>query len=426
MQIGRRQLFASALGAAALAPLTKASAASTQTTTPPPSPDERLAARASEVRRRLSYDGRAFSGPAWDFLLSQGRAANFFMLGEEHGIAENAKMAAALFRALVPSGYSRVAIETSPQSALELDRVARSGLPGLRTYLSDQANTVAFFGMREEAEWLAAARAAVPGSQPVLWGLDYEIGADRRLIANLKAERQPPAAQRALAALEAASDAAWGRYAQTHDLSQLFSFSGDPALVSAVRAAWPRPSASAAWTIDTLQETLEINRMWVERRAWESNARRAALMRRNLLRHWHSAGARKPKLFMKFGASHMMRGRSSTEVFDLGTLVPELAEIEGGRAFQLLVLQGATSQIAQIDPATLTYRPQSGAESEYVRGLEPLYRHAYPDAFTLFDTHPLRPLMGFSRQPPSRELQRTIHGFDAILIMSGSTPSASL
>ena len=143
MQIGRRQLFASALGAAALAPLTKATAASTQTTTPPPSPDERLAARASEVRRRLSYDGRAFSGPAWDFLLSQGRAANFFMLGEEHGIAENAKMAAALFRALVPSGYSRVAIETSPQSALELDRVARSGLPGLRTYLSDQANTVA-------------------------------------------------------------------------------------------------------------------------------------------------------------------------------------------------------------------------------------------------------------------------------------------
>ncbi len=71
---------------------------------------------------------------------------------------------------------------------------------------------------------------------------------------------------------------------------------------------------------------------------------------------------------MKFGASHMMRGRTSTEVFDLGTLVPELAEIEGGRAFQLLVLPGTGSRIAQLDPASLTYQPQSAARRRTISG----------------------------------------------------------
>ena len=38
---------------------------------------------------------------------------------------------------------------------------ARGGIDGLRTLFRDPGSQVAFFGMREEAEWLAAVRAAV-------------------------------------------------------------------------------------------------------------------------------------------------------------------------------------------------------------------------------------------------------------------------
>jgi hypothetical protein len=59
-------------------------------------------------------------------------------------------------------------------------------------------------------------------------------------------------------------------------------------------------------------------------------------------------------------------------------------------------------------------------------GLEPIVGQALPDAFTLFDTHRLRPLLGWSKTPAHPQLMNMVHGFDAILVISGSTPSASL
>ena len=207
----------------------------------------------------------------------------------------------------------------------------------------------------------------------------------------------------------------------------IYSFAGDPALVRAVRVAWPQPDARSAAILDTLEETFEINRLWTRKRGWESNERRGALLRNNVLRHWRAekSAGRSPRVFMKYGASHVMRGRNSTETFDMGSLVHEIAAIEGGEAFGLLVLPGAGSEIAAFDPATFGYKPVK-AQGSYAEGLQPILGQAYPDAFTLFDTRPLRPLLGYSRKPADPDLMRMVHGFDAILVMSGSTPSANL
>jgi hypothetical protein len=412
----------------AAAPLLPAAAQTGASAPPTLSREEKIARAAAESRMRLDYRGGRFSGPAWEWLLARGRESQFFLLGEEHGIAENAKLAAQLFAALVPSGYSKVAVEISAPMAEELDRaVTAGGAAGLKRLFEDPGSVVAFFGMREEAEWLAAARAALPGRQPFLWGNDYEVGADRRLIALLKPVRKPVAARQALDRLEAASHASWARYAQTHDFQHIYSFAGDPALVRAVRAAWPKPDPRSAWILDTLEETFAINRLWVERRAWESNERRGAFMRANFLRHWRleKAAGRSPRVFLKYGASHMVRGRNTTETFDLGSLVPEVAAIEGGKAFQLLVLPGKGSSVAVLDPTTFGYKPVE-YDGDYSKGLEPIAEQAWPDAFTLFDTHKLRPLLGFSRTPAHPQLMNMVHGYDAVLILSGSTPSHSL
>jgi hypothetical protein len=390
--------------------------------------EERISVLAGANRRRLDFDGARFSGPAWNWLVEQGRSAQFFLLGEEHGIAENPKLATQLFTALARSGYSRVAVEISPPMAAELDKALRAGgIEGLRRLFRDPGSNVAFFGMREEAEWLAAARKAVPGNAPFLWGNDYEVGGDRRLVALLKARRKPAGAATALATLEQASSASWKHYGETRNPEFMYSFKGDPALVRAVRAAWSGADAETLWILETLEETFEINRLWVAHQPWDSNARRAAFMRSNFLRHWRAEkkAGRTPKVFMKYGASHLMRGRSSPEVFDLGTLVPEIAALEGGRAFQLLVLPGAGTSVAQLDPTNFTYRSQKG-EFDYTAGLEPITSQAWPDTFTLFDTHPLRPLLGYSRTPANPDLMRMVHGFDAILVMSGSTASSNL
>lgn len=425
--IGRRELLSGATLLAA-APFVKADAAAAQTAPPKPSREQRLSTRAGEHRRRILFDGSRFSGPGYDWLVEQGRAAHFFLLGEEHGIAENPKLAAQLFTALAPAGYSKVAIEISAPMAGQIDRaLTASGAEGLTRLLADPRSAVAFYGMREEAEWLAAARRAVPGRERFLWGTDYDVAADRRLIEILKGKRKPAPAVAALAVLERASSESWAKYAETKSPQYIFGFAGDPALVRSVRAAWPKPDAESLWILDTLEETFEINRLWVAGRPWESNERRGAFMRSNFLRHWRAEkkGGRSPRVFLKYGASHVVRGRNSTETFDLGSLVPEIAAIENGKAFSMLVLPGAGSSIASFDPTSFTYKPAK-YDGVYQNGLEPILRQAWPDAMTLFDTHPLRPMLGHSKTPANPDLLRLVHGFDAILVMSGSTPSSNL
>ena len=172
--------------------------------------EAKLADAAMEHRLPLGFDGKTFSGPAWEKLVDAGKNAQFFLVGEEHGIAENPKLVAQLFVELSNHGYSRLAIEVSPAMASQLDAAAAAGLDGLRSLFSQPGGEPAFFGMAEEADMLAAVRAAVPDSKQAFWGTDYEVASDRQLIAVLERTPKPAAAEAALETLANASAASWG------------------------------------------------------------------------------------------------------------------------------------------------------------------------------------------------------------------------
>ena len=393
-----------------------------------PTREEKLSAAASEHRLRLEFDGEDFSGPGWDRLVAEGRAAQFFLLGEEHGIAENPMLAAQLFTELLDHGYSKLVIEISPTMASVLDdALARGGLDGLRDLYSRPGGEPAFFGMTEEAEMLARVRSAAPANEAVLWGTDYEVGSDRLLIRLLEDADKPPAAEAALKVLADASAASWAEYYRTGSPEFIFSFAGDPALVRAVREAWPEQDPESAVVLNTLEKTLTINNLWVQGRGWESNQARALHQRENFLRYWHAEKERgaTPRVMARFGGSHIVRGRSQTAVYDLGTLLPEIAALEGGHSFSLMVIPGAESLVAGLNPSTWSYEPRPAKDS-YAKGLEPLMGVAYEDTFTLIDLAALRPIVGMNRGQLDEELFRMVHGFDMLLVMSGSTPSGEL
>lgn len=391
---------------------------------PQQSLEERIAARALESRHRLMFEGGRFSGPAYEMMLEEGRASQFFCIGEEHGIAENPKLAAQLFGALAGAGYSKACVEISPQMAAELDRAARGGIEGIRGLFADPRANVAFFGMREEAEWIAAARAAAPG-RIALWGLDYEVDGWGRILDRLAARRKPAAAQAAFAAMNAEAETLSAQFAQSRSPQHLYSFAGDPALVRATREAWRNPDAEADWMLATLEETLAINRYWVTQQGWMSNEARARFNRANLRRYWN-AEREKPRVMFKFGMSHMVRGVSHTQVLDIGTQVSELAEATGSKSYHVAVLPGAGTQHARMDIQTWRYAPAD--VSQYAdMGMTPLLSAAYPDAMTLIDLRAVRPLVGGRRAKTlDGDLVRMVHGFDALLIMTGSTASANL
>lgn len=427
MTMHRRALLgALSVGVAASA---AAAAAQAQEQAPPPpagqpSLDERITARALEHRHRVTFDGQRFAGPGYDLMLEEGRTSQFFCIGEEHGIAENPKLAAQLFGALTGAGYSKVCVEISPPMAAEMDRAARGGTEGLRAMFADPRANVAFFGMREEAEWIAAARAAAPG-RTAIWGLDYEVGGFGRIVDRLREMRMPASARAPFAAMNAQVEEMSAQFAQSRSPQHLYSFGGDPALVRAVRDAWRNPSAEADWMLATLEETLTINRYWVTQQGWQSNESRARFNRANFRRYW-DAEREKPRVMFKFGASHMVRGVSHTQVLDIGNQVSEAAEAMGSKSFHVFVLPGVGTQHARMDITTWRYAPAAvGTYSDM--GMAPLLAAAHTDSMTLIDLRPIRALVSGRRvaglQP---DFVRNVHGFDALLVMTGSTASANL
>ena len=85
----------------------------------------------------------------------------------------------------------------------------------------------------------------------------------------------------------------------------------------------------------------------------------------------------------------------------------------------------AGSQHVQFDPSVDVSIGRRGDITD--EGMGPLMAAAYPDAFTLIDLRPLRPLVfGQRHKALDADLVRTIHGFDALLVLTGSTASANL
>lgn len=420
------------LAAAPMASAQPPSAPAAPPATPAPSFEERLAARAAENRHALTYQNGAFSGPGWDLLVREGRKSQFLLVGEEHGVAEVPAMVRELFEALQPAGYRHLAIEISPAMAAVLDDTARGkeGNQRLAAFFKENPPGVAFFTLQEEAELLAAARATVNGSGSVLWGLDYEMSADRYLLDRLRKKAPQGPAREAAEALYQKSAAAWKTVSEEHNPGAFFSFANSPEIFQELRKAWPNPDPESARVIDLLEETLAINKLFADRRGWESNERRAQLNRRNFLRYWREAESRSqqapPRVLFKFGASHMVRGRNMSEVFDLGSLASELAASEGSQSFHVLVIGGAGTQHAVFNPFKLQYEP-APVEMAADPALKPILGQALAEGFTLIDLRALRPLLSAARtKTADPELMRVVHGFDALVILSGSQASRSL
>jgi len=424
MRPDRRVLLAGLAGVGGLTALANAAGA-VETPLKPPLPD-RLAAEAIKHRLPIAFDGDAVSGPGLDRLVEEGRAARFFLVGEEHGVAQIPALVGRLMTALAPVGYSRLGLEVSPPAAEALDRAARGGIGGLKRLYAEYPPGPAFYTMAEEARMLATVRAAVPGKAPVLCGFDYEVLVDRMLIDGLKA-RAPASARAPLAALDAASRETWARYETTRDLNGVFPFSGDPALVRAVRAAWPKPDAASAEILEALEQTLIINQHRTEKRWFQSNDSRARFNRANWARFWRVEGARAspPKVMLKFGAGHMVRGRSMTEVYDIGGLVAETAALRGEESFHLLIVP-LNGRQAVLNPATLTYGDAAVSTIEEL-ALEPLAAAAITGVSTLIDLRPLRPLMSASvTRTADPRLTRVVHGYDAVLLVRNARASGNL
>jgi hypothetical protein len=382
-------------------------------------------------RHLLALEDGRLTGPGGELLITEGRAAQFTLIGEEHGVAEIPALTAALFRALVPAGYRHLAIETGDALAAALDSAARQPRPleSLTRFFEAHWPGAPFFALEQEARLLAEAVTA-SSARDVLWGLDYDIMADRYALARLEPLARTSTEQQAVARLRHVADSLLRRAMAERNPGLIMMFGGPMEPVQALRTAFSPPAGSPAdRIINELEQTLRINQYWLSGQGYRSNEARANWNKRQfgrMLREATAADGAMPRVMLKFGGYHMMRGRTTTDVYDLGSLASELADASGARSFHLMVVAGAGTNVAVADPTVMEYRPApAGVQRE--AWARPLFELADPAQWTLYDLRPLRPLLSAGRLGAIPErLARTIWAFDAYLVLSGSTPGTML
>jgi hypothetical protein len=401
--------------------LIAASAASAQT---PQAPQARLLEALQTNRLPLTMsDGRP-AGPGWDWLVREARNARFTLIGEEHGVAETAQLTAALFTALRGSGYSRFAIELSPIIAQDVEAAGRrNGVQGIEDFLTGSV-TFTFYNLHEEARLLADVIQAAPRNERVLWGFDREIFNDRYLISKLE-PRVPPGARAAFARLKEASTNAWARYERTRNPDDMFILAEDSGLVAPLRAAWPNPDRESDAVMRTLEASLAIETAERAGGAWPYMERRTQWMRSNLAALVRTGS---PKILMKFGYNHMIRGANYFNGFDLGAMADEVAALTGDRAFHILLLPGPGSRQAVLGAGGFG-SIASDSVDEFRAGDQRLTRvlsNANATGHEVIDLRPLRRLAMRGLESWNADVVRTIYGYDAVVIWKGARAASGL
>jgi hypothetical protein len=385
--------------------------------------------RANRQVMTVGEDGR-LNGAGADLLLAAGREAQFFLIGEEHGVAEIPLVAGALFLELVPYGYRHLAIETGDGLAEALNRALVEDPEGgaYRAFLERHWPGAPFYSWRQDAELLRTAVAAAGNRGDVLWGLDYDVMADRFALQRLRDLAPGGAARDAVEAAISEADTAFSRALAEKNPGLLFMFGGPEAVYGELRAAIaPEPGSEADRILHLMEETRAINALFMTGRGYESNHRRALLNKARFMSYLTEAaagGTDLPRVMLKFGASHMVRGRNLVDVFDLGALASELAEAHGGRSFGVMMAGGAGTKRAVID-STVMRTIEAPVEFAAVEWARPFFEAADPDRWTVFDLRPLRPRIARLEGLHDTTV-RLLYGFDAFVVLSGSGPQSGL
>ncbi|MGQ0649787.1 MAG: hypothetical protein ACT4P7_19715, partial [Gemmatimonadaceae bacterium] len=115
--------------------------------TPATPPDSALQRLLAANRHELALRDGRLTGPGAEFLLRQGKSAQFFMVGEEHGVAELPQVITALLRELRPAGYTHFAVEVSPLQARRFNalRGRRDPLADLHGMFDSWLNAAPFY-----------------------------------------------------------------------------------------------------------------------------------------------------------------------------------------------------------------------------------------------------------------------------------------
>jgi hypothetical protein len=333
----------------------------------------------------------ASNGP--DFLLSEAKRNDFFLLGELHGDNEIPELLRILWPQMWRDGYRHVAAEVSPWTAQQLETIPAGTGPRIQgLWTKQQAADVRTF--------------ATPGSI-VLWGCDMEEIHPEYLIRDLAALDPGDSSLKQMVSL---TSNGYSRKMASDLLALMQSSHAErDAVVNGISLR------------QNLLATLEIekNRSSPESKMTAQN-QRELLMKTQFLEHFRQSSASEPKskVIFRFGRNHLHRGYDARGISTLGNFIAEFAVSRGQKAFNVGAFGAGGKE-------TLMGETFAADERQDEPAFALLAAHAkYPA--TIFDLRPLRPLLHAIPADKRTALQINLvywaDSYDALICYKNVTP----
>lgn len=380
------------------------------------------------------YKDGKLSGVGADFLFREAEKAQFFLIGEEHGIAENPLFAAAILQELNRFGYKYFASEIGKLTMTRLEKSAQNKPANevLADFNRRYPFSLPFYNWKEEGVLMETALKLPRGKVPTIWGLDQEFFFSPVYHFERLLELAPNAKSKAVVdEYYQKTKVELAKSIETKNPSAAFIVTAKPADFEKLRTAFTAKDTEANQILNDLQTSAEIYQKNSVGKIYENNLQRSRFLKQRFMEFYEQALKieKTPKVFFKFGAAHVVRGRNYVNVFDVGSLASEIADANKMNSFHILIL--ATDGVQN------KYFPFVGNEADKKKKIDPTKVYGYfdvspfmslaePQNWKVIDLRQFRALVGTKKLTnPPNGFTDLIFNFDAVLLVGNAT-SATL
>lgn len=370
--------------------------------------DDALAQAFRENTYELMLSDQGLGGPAADFLVEATAKAQFLCFAEAHNVKEVPAIFTAMFRTLQRAhGYEYVAIETGPAIVQAAASTPIRGDVDAVIDLFKRFPESFHFYTDQELRSFADIGAASNAETPPLWGVDQVHAVP--FIAHRLAALARTDAQRAAA--EALYETADEQNRTRGLMGDRYIFVEEDGFEGIAAAFTDHASAEVDFLIEQLQLSYRIYDDIRSGAGYRSNYAREENMKRLFMKRYREAEAASdtpPKVLLRLGHWHLMRGRSPGNCYTLGNFVSEFAKSNGMTSFHLGV--------------SVINRPGEFWSLTENKELAALAAAGSPDEWRVIDLRPLRGPAHSGALPGLTEAVKDwIFQYDAALLIGGAT-----
>ena len=337
----------------------------------------------------LNIDNERFTGEGASVIKEAIRESQFILIGEQHGIREVAEFTSGLFNEAAPNGYRYLCIETDPYIAAKLEELAGKSENEMALFLEQFPISIPFYDAKEEFQLLKTALSYKNDVGKTIWGVDQVfMAAPRYLFTILLDEAKTEEANEVVSSYIKRAKTSFDKFIETSNPQNLILLSLTESDFKRLNDAFGNEiSENASNILTDIQTTQEIYLLWANGKQYENNRVRSKLMKKQFMQYYNQALIfdSLPKVVFKFGSTHTYRGLSMYHQFDLGNLVSELTEMNGGYSVHFHV-SGIRGMSQGYDGTPQSFDYYSGL-NPYIRTVIDESKH---DNWVLIDMRELR------------------------------------